>query len=108
MPRSIKVVLIRFHCLPALLPFDVLNEFPKASFHFCFCLCCLIDLPNSLSYIPVARLMDICINASSHACRIPEILAKRLGGEQCTSCTQEQWYGVRINLLALRRLDVIR
>src|SRR6266568_4349660 len=54
MPRSVKVVFIRFHRLPALLPFDILNEFSQASFHFYFCLYCLVDLPNSHSDIPVA------------------------------------------------------
>src|SRR5262245_33514237 len=90
MTSSIKVMFIGFHRLPALFPFDVLNQLPEAALDLSFSLSGLVDLPDCHGNVPVPTLVDIHLNLYGLAGRMPEVFAKSFRTKRSPAKTQEE------------------
>src|SRR5260370_39343944 len=68
----IKVVLVGGQGLFAF-PFHVLNKSTESSLDLVFAFRRLVNISDRSCHQPMPRLVDICVNSSRRACRIPVV-----------------------------------
>jgi hypothetical protein len=93
----IKVMLVDRERLLTL-PFHVLNQAPKSSLDLLLGVCGLVNIPHRSGDKPMACLMDISLNATGVAGRIPVMFTIFLRRELCSLCRQKQRDDLKINV----------